>query len=369
VVQPDQAITPEWDKGVNTTQVVYYIDVDGWRDRYVRMPQGANVDILRVESTGQAQFLKVDKAASEASLQTTSAFNATDVFESPSLDPSKWTTVRSAATGELVGRYQEFSEVYYDQITSRYYFPETSGLVPSSLKGYQGGIEPHAPKEDGRATWMASYRDNTGRKIYDLDARASYTVELASGVIQDLSGNAYAGLSGYSFTTQAAGNTVPVANQFVGLSNVKLVKDVAGNKSTVSFSITFNSASIDGQKVNGTLLDLDYDHSKVTSARVSGAQYDSAGEATPVWQFITPNMQGATPNIPGKPSSTVVSGAIPGCEVPVASPSVQEANPSSESLPTKPGGGGSVVRCVFPGNKKSGYCREKEYSTTSWPRF
>ena len=130
----------------------------------------------------------------------------------------------------------------------------------------------------------------------DLDANTAYTVEMAAGVVNDLSGNAYAGLSGYSFTTQAAGSTVPVANQFVGLSNVKLVKDVAGNKSTVSFSITFNSASIDGQKVNGTLLDLDYDHSKVTSARVSGAQYDSAGEATPVWQFITPNMQGATAN-------------------------------------------------------------------------
>jgi hypothetical protein len=71
---------------------------------------------------------------------------------------------------------------------------------------------------------------------------------------------------------------------------------VAGNKSTVSFSITFNSASIDGQKVNGTLLDLDYDHSKVTSARVSGAQYESDGEATPVWQFITPNLQGTTAN-------------------------------------------------------------------------
>ena len=130
----------------------------------------------------------------------------------------------------------------------------------------------------------------------ELAAATSYSVELASGVIQDLSGNAYSGLSGYSFTTQAAGSGVPVANQFVGLSNVKLVKDVAGNKSTVTFSVTFNSDSIDGQKVNGTLLDLDYDHSKVTSARVSGAQYESDGEATPVWQFITPNLQGVSAN-------------------------------------------------------------------------
>jgi len=130
----------------------------------------------------------------------------------------------------------------------------------------------------------------------DLAAGTSYTVEMAAGVVQDLSGNAYAGLSGYSFTTQAAASTTPVVNQFVGLSNVRLVKDVAGNKSTVSFSVTLSGASIEGQKINGMLLDLDYDHSKVSAARVSGVQYDSEGASTPVWQFITPNLQGTTAN-------------------------------------------------------------------------
>ena len=163
VVQADQAITPAWD---GQAQNVYFIDVDGWRDRYVRMPQGANVDILRVESTGQTRFLQQDNDDALGSdvttaLQTTSSFNTTnDVFEAPR---GAWTTVRSSATGELVGRYQEFSEVFYDQITSDFYFPSD---------GYQGGIEPHAPKEDGRATWATSYVGDTGIKTYDLDARA-----------------------------------------------------------------------------------------------------------------------------------------------------------------------------------------------------
>jgi hypothetical protein len=122
----------------------------------------------------------------------------------------------------------------------------------------------------------------------DLAVSSSYTIEMGSGVVQDLSGNAYSGLSGYSFATQAAASTTPAANQFVGLSNVKLVKDVAGNKSTVTFSITLSGASVEGQKINGMLLDLNYDHSKVSSARVSGVQYDSEGSLTPVWQFITP---------------------------------------------------------------------------------
>jgi methionine-rich copper-binding protein CopC len=130
----------------------------------------------------------------------------------------------------------------------------------------------------------------------DLAVSSSYTIEMGSGVVQDLSGNAYSGLSGYSFATQAAASTTPAANQFVGLSNVKLVKDVAGNKSTVTFSITLSGASVEGQKINGMLLDLNYDHSKVSSARVSGVQYDSEGSLTPVWQFITPNLQGSAAN-------------------------------------------------------------------------
>jgi Ni,Fe-hydrogenase III small subunit len=127
----------------------------------------------------------------------------------------------------------------------------------------------------------------------DLSASASYTLEMGSGVVVDLSGNAYAGLSGYGFATAA---TATQGAQFVSLANAKLVKDAANNKSTVSFSINMNAGVLDGTKVNGVLFDLDYDHTKVSAARLSGVQYDSSGESTPVWQFLTPNLSGSTAN-------------------------------------------------------------------------
>ena len=127
----------------------------------------------------------------------------------------------------------------------------------------------------------------------DLSASASYTLEMGSGVVVDLSGNAYAGLSGYGFATAA---TATQGAQFVSLANAKLVKDAANNKSTVSFSINMNAGVLNGTKVNGVLFDLDYDHTKVSAARVSGVQYDSSGESTPVWQFLTPNLSGSTAN-------------------------------------------------------------------------
>jgi methionine-rich copper-binding protein CopC len=127
----------------------------------------------------------------------------------------------------------------------------------------------------------------------DLSASANYTLEMGSGVVVDLSGNAYAGLRGYGFATAT---TATQGAQFVSLANAKLVKDAANNKSTVSFSINMNAGVLNGTKVNGVLFDLDYDHTKVSAARVSGVQYDSSGESTPVWQFLTPNLSGSTAN-------------------------------------------------------------------------
>lgn len=41
--------TPDW---ANNDDVIYLIDVDGWNDKYIRMPQGASTDVLRVVSQG-----------------------------------------------------------------------------------------------------------------------------------------------------------------------------------------------------------------------------------------------------------------------------------------------------------------------------
>lgn len=137
----------------------------------------------------------------------------------------------------------------------------------------------------------------------DLAASTAYSVEMGPGVVKDLSDNAYAGLSGYSFTTGAS--SAVSSNAFMSITNAKVAKDTINNQSTVSFSIALTGSTIGGQKVNGLFADLDYDTSMVTAARVSGALYDSAGDSAPVWQFITPNLHGssATGKIAGITSS------------------------------------------------------------------
>jgi hypothetical protein len=51
---------PEWK---DNEKQIYRVDVAGWRDKYILMPEGAQENVLRVESIGQAQFLKGDSLA------------------------------------------------------------------------------------------------------------------------------------------------------------------------------------------------------------------------------------------------------------------------------------------------------------------
>jgi hypothetical protein len=51
------SFTPSWN---NNTEKVFFIDVAGWRDKYVRMPVGAEADILRVTSQAEALYLAGD---------------------------------------------------------------------------------------------------------------------------------------------------------------------------------------------------------------------------------------------------------------------------------------------------------------------
>lgn len=113
-------------------------------------------------------------------------------------------------------------------------------------------------------------------------------------MVKDLSGNAYAGLSGYSFATQVESQSTLA--QFISLSNVKLVKDKVANQTEVSFSVNLNAASFEGQKINGLLLDLDYDTSLVSDGWVTGVQYTKGTKEAQVWQFITPNLSGDVAN-------------------------------------------------------------------------
>jgi hypothetical protein len=166
-VAADTPWTPTWS---GAEQVVYGIDVAGWKDRYIRMPKGANVDILRVESQGQTKYLTGDSTkATNSTWATPSATNAQLVANDTQSD-GQWFADPSGAAliGEYVGQYKEDAQVDYTQQTSQYYFPDNR---------YPGWAnEPHAIKDDGRAQWLETYVAGSGIKTIDIQGRdaASY---------------------------------------------------------------------------------------------------------------------------------------------------------------------------------------------------
>lgn len=84
----------------------------------------------------------------------------------------------------------------------------------------------------------------------------------------------------------------PPSSVFVSLGDLKMVKNVAKNTSTVEFSVRLAASEVGGQKITGMVLDLDFDHSKVSAAKVQSPQFDIEGSVTPVWDIITPNLSG-----------------------------------------------------------------------------
>jgi len=72
---------PEW--STSETDAIYYIDVSGWDDKYIRMPQGAEQDVLRVTSQGAAAWEETvgqyRDGANLSYIQDKSTFEATSV--------------------------------------------------------------------------------------------------------------------------------------------------------------------------------------------------------------------------------------------------------------------------------------------------
>ena len=100
VNDPTQEVwTPDWAGNANK---IYSIDVEGWRDRYIQMPEGANEDVLRVEFFGETETL------------------VNDTVRDGSNSNGTWKVVADSndLKGEFVGRYQDYSNVDLDQVES-----------------------------------------------------------------------------------------------------------------------------------------------------------------------------------------------------------------------------------------------------------
>jgi hypothetical protein len=138
---------PSWH---SAAEKVYYVEVAGWRDKYILMPEGSQNDVYSAVTQGSPRYLVNDSAQDGANPQ----------------DAANWVASTSTFTykGELVGRYKDLAGLTYTQTKSDYYFPNN---------GYPGGYnEPHAPNEDGEALWDVAY-DRDGQRQFDITSRAS----------------------------------------------------------------------------------------------------------------------------------------------------------------------------------------------------
>jgi hypothetical protein len=186
VTTDDKDQAPTWS---SNAQKVYYVDVAGWRDKYINMPSGAQADILRVVSQGQAQYLVNDTSADGTN---------NDTNPDGSKDNSKWSSLTGGTTaiadvdwasygldapaanatvadlsdaqrvvyaslqgitavGELVGTYQDSAMTTYTQIASSY-----TGGAPA------GGF---SLLEDGAARWQVDYNWATGQRAFTIAGR------------------------------------------------------------------------------------------------------------------------------------------------------------------------------------------------------
>jgi hypothetical protein len=77
---------------------------------------------------------------------------------------------------------------------------------------------------------------------------------------------------------------------FVEIKNQALKQ--ANGKTTVTFDVAFDAASIDGQKIVGATLDLKYQYSSVAAAQVASVKFDDPvfGDKIDVWENITSNL-------------------------------------------------------------------------------
>jgi len=130
----------------------------------------------------------------------------------------------------------------------------------------------------------------------DLPAGTTFTVAMDAGFVTDLALNKAANVTGFSFTTSQDEVIAPPPVATIDLRNLTLKNNLANNTAQVSFNITLDASSYNGAKVTGLVIDLDYDASLVSSAKVLGSQYTSNGDSISSWSYVVPNLSGNKSN-------------------------------------------------------------------------
>ncbi|MDD5333965.1 MAG: hypothetical protein PHS32_09475 [Rhodoferax sp.] len=99
------------------------------------------------------------------------------------------------------------------------------------------------------------------------------------------------------------------ATEFIKIDHLSLTQNAANNTTVVKFNVHFDADAIEGSKVEGAIVDLVYDYSKVSAAQATSAKYiDSTfGTESNVWSNVVSNLVGASAN--GKIALTAATDA------------------------------------------------------------
>jgi hypothetical protein len=200
----------------NNSLRVGLVNVAGWKDKYILMPEGAQSDILRLVSEGEAKYLSADTdmsgtdtsgnwvSASDASVARkfvkgstevtslsfaigdvnwakygvsapgTTSFNQLSDAQQMAVAASQgYSVVTDAKAGEWVGQYKDESTVLYKQEGSRTTADNAESLMIAKL-GLSGWLFTSFEEDDkGSAVWAANYRETTGKRYFNLADRAT----------------------------------------------------------------------------------------------------------------------------------------------------------------------------------------------------
>ena len=129
--------------------MVYYIGISGWDNKYIRMPEGAQEDILRVVSQGEPQLIG----------GTSAVVNGETI------------------TVKKVGEYRDLADVHYYQDKTTYNY-DVSGNVnePYPDPGENLYKQLKDDYDNSPARWNVSYWNNGQREFTITDGRSNISI-------------------------------------------------------------------------------------------------------------------------------------------------------------------------------------------------
>ncbi|MEH6445635.1 MAG: calcium-binding protein, partial [Oceanospirillaceae bacterium] len=177
---------PDWASLANEdNQQNYLIDVDGWKDKYVQMPEGAQADLLRIVSSGVAKYLSSDdnmEGSSEGGVWQTAAVSGGLKFERTDGVNGLVSDFTSGFTSYNVKTYsQAYDELDWnkyseDEPDSQIQFSALTSAQKIVVAEYLGYTQASMiTSESNIGEWVGTYQDNADVSYTQQGSRFTQT--------------------------------------------------------------------------------------------------------------------------------------------------------------------------------------------------